>query len=512
MTGRQVQGALDAIEACLPAGCGQSSARAGRPAHRLEREIRLPQFHARDTRVRAGRDEEGVAAQPRALQRERGRHVEAPVAPHRARDLVDGRQAAVVEVEPQLAAQGQAIVVHVGESAAALDDRELRIGGHAKRRQALPFRWYVGLCRVNGIGTFSGRNPQAVIAGKAPDFLAGPAASDGFPGRRSRQGVCRTAAARRDRQFVASGADLNPQPAIRIEARRQRALQRERHEARRQNLRKAFLARVASDLKAHAGDETDGQFVLHEAVDLHLECRRLLGGAAFAKRDRAIRALGLGDHATIYREFHDARLGGDGQGLWPRGPHEAATQGIAAGRQAHGRQPVPGDDRGRRAVAPHVFGPLIEIAGKYHPAVGVHLPALREPPATGVDRERQGFGPGAAVGAGIVRRAGRKEGAAAEFLILENPGFPAGQLRGHVQGGGGWRNQGGADQVDASEAGQPAHAVLPGSRIDSTSAWPGFRPASWSLPASVSAGLRPCPSPRPLPASWLPAAGGCAGP
>ncbi len=87
-------------------------------------------------------------------------HVESPVAAQRARDLVDCREPVVAEVEPQVAAQPQTVVVGVRESAAAFDDRELAVLAHAKCRVLAPLGRHVGLSGIDTLRTFGGGDPQ----------------------------------------------------------------------------------------------------------------------------------------------------------------------------------------------------------------------------------------------------------------------------------------------------------------------------------------------------------------
>jgi hypothetical protein len=68
------------------------------------------------------------------------------------RIVVDGGEAAVVEIQPQLARQREPVVIGIGNAAAAFNDAQLRILVHAEGRKLEPVRRHVGLRRIDAVG------------------------------------------------------------------------------------------------------------------------------------------------------------------------------------------------------------------------------------------------------------------------------------------------------------------------------------------------------------------------
>jgi hypothetical protein len=190
-------------------------------------------------------DQQRLAGRGRTLELEGLAHVEPPVTAQGAVDVVDGREAAVIEVQPQVALQAEAVVVGIAQAAAALDHRELRIRGHAKRRETLPVVRHVGLQRVDAFGSFGRGDPQAVGGLEAPDLLARPG-----PLRiRALQRILDPVAARQQLDLVRAGAHLHAQVAVALDARRHVAGEAQRREAIGQHAAEQFLARLAGDVQ-----------------------------------------------------------------------------------------------------------------------------------------------------------------------------------------------------------------------------------------------------------------------
>ena len=214
MAGRQVKCSNHAFKTLLPTS-GRHGAAGGLARQRGEIEVRTAQLETGSARRVLG-DQQLVAALPRARQRIRRLHVETPAAAHGAPDLVDSREAIVIEIQPQLAHQREPVVIGIGNAAAALDDTQLRFLVHAKGRKRAPVRRHVRLRWIDAICAFGRRDAQLVVGREAPDFLAGPlAATRVGPG----QGAGDTGAARREQQGVTAGPHLYSKSAVAFQAR-----------------------------------------------------------------------------------------------------------------------------------------------------------------------------------------------------------------------------------------------------------------------------------------------------
>jgi hypothetical protein len=190
-------------------------------------------------------DQQLIVILARTLQREGRLHVEAPVAAHGPLDVVDDREASMVEVQPQRARHRQAIVVGVGESAAAFHDVEPRGLVHAEGRILTPLGRHVRLHGIDAIGAGGRGHAQRVVGRETPDFLArppGPAVRPRERGRDSR-------AACGEHHLVAAGTQLHAQTAVALETRGEITAQRQRRESIRQRAPQHHLARTTCDVE-----------------------------------------------------------------------------------------------------------------------------------------------------------------------------------------------------------------------------------------------------------------------
>jgi hypothetical protein len=247
MARRKIERASDLVEAPVPARGWHRAATRLLARHGVEIELRLAQLDA-SAPVGAFSHQELVVALPCALQRERRQHVEAPVAAHDAVDRVDDGEAPVIEVEPQGAAQRETVVVGVGKTAAALLDRKPGGRVHAKRGVLAPFGRNVRLRRIDTLGTHGRRDPQGVVGGETPDFLAWPFGAAVGPCERCGH----TRAAREQHHLVAAGAQLHAQAAVSLETRGQVAPQRQRGEPIGKRAAEQLFACFAGDVQADA--------------------------------------------------------------------------------------------------------------------------------------------------------------------------------------------------------------------------------------------------------------------
>ena len=230
----------------------------------------------------------------------------------------------------------------------------------------------------------------------------------------------------------AAGAHLHAQPAVGIEARGQRALERERDEAGRERRPEALLARGAADLQDDARLEEERHLVRHLSVYLDLEAHLAGLGAVAAGGEpepSAIVARRVRDRLAEEAERDEPDVLGHQQDRREAPPREAAANLVRADLDAHGRRlpaVVRAHDGHGLSVDRHVLGPDLAAARQVEELGPVRLEAERERAARVADVEREPPRPRA-------RRPARLEHRAERALVLaERPADPRAERLGHV--------------------------------------------------------------------------------
>ena len=324
--------------------------------------------------------------------------LQSPIAAHSAANGVDCGPARVIEVQPNLAIERQAILIGGAQAATPFADAQATVRRHAKSRVTLPFTGHIGLRRINAFSAFGSSHTQAIGAGKTPDFFASPETID----RRSRQNLRDTAAARGQRQGKMSGPHLHAHGTIGVDTHRQLAAECHRREPGGQWAGELHFAPLARDVQAQLRRESHRNVIFDQSIDLYFERVGGGSGGSRAQRNRAFRTRGLPDQSTIDGECDQRRLWRHRQLRRPLRPTETSTQQIAARRQTRLRLPATHDHRQSRAVGLDVDGPVFRAARKYQPTLSEDFPSLRKIAAMIVDGQGQYLRPGAAKSARIL--------------------------------------------------------------------------------------------------------------
>jgi hypothetical protein len=131
---RQMQRGAESGESRVPTGCGQATVAVLHSTGSFETHVSCPPFDTAAAGLGTPRNQQRLFEMPRALQLERGPHVEPPLLLHLAGDAVLERVRIAREVEPEVALHVQTIQVLPGKTAAALDDAQVRAGIDGERR------------------------------------------------------------------------------------------------------------------------------------------------------------------------------------------------------------------------------------------------------------------------------------------------------------------------------------------------------------------------------------------
>src|SRR5258708_5063436 len=122
MTGRQMQLARRTLETRGPARRGQGSEGVCTARECADLDVRIAHLDAAFLRAGSLADEQRRAVCAHALQVVWSAHLEAPVPAQCPGEIIEDRPTLVIEVEPHGAAQAQAVLIVVGQSASALED------------------------------------------------------------------------------------------------------------------------------------------------------------------------------------------------------------------------------------------------------------------------------------------------------------------------------------------------------------------------------------------------------
>ena len=237
-----------------------------------------------------------------------------------------------------VALQREAVVVGIGEAAAAFDDVELRGRVHAERRVLAPFPGTLACAGSMPSAPSAAATRSASLAAKLQTSSRGhlPAALSG------RASVPATPVPRAVQDhLVAARANLHAQRAVAFEARGQSAVQRQRREAVRQHARQQlFAASPATFRRMRVIDRRGCRRAPGDRPAL--PWRRPARAAALAEPHAAVRAFGLRDALAVDEQVDDCGGVGKRQRLRTRA-HSICPRSCAAGARA-ARDVVARDD------------------------------------------------------------------------------------------------------------------------------------------------------------------------
>ena len=319
MSWRQMQGAAHLFHACGPTTRRQATTRRGGTTGCRELQLRGAYFHA-GLAVDFADEQVGVATAC-ALKVKWSLCLQSPIAAHSAANGVDCGPARVIEVQPNLAIERQAILIGGAQAATPFADAQATVRRHPKGGVPLPITGHIGLRRINAFSAFGCGHTQTIGAGKTPDFFASPETID----RRSRQNLRDTAAARGQRQGKMSGPHLHAHGTIGVDTHRQLAAECHRREPGGQWAGELHFAPLARDVQAELRCESHRNVIFDQSIDLYFE--RVGGGSGGSRTQRncAIRTRGLPDQSTIDGECDQRRLWRHRQLRRPLRPTETST-------------------------------------------------------------------------------------------------------------------------------------------------------------------------------------------
>ena len=191
---------------------------------------------------------------------------------------------------------------------------------------------------------------------------------------------------------------LHPQPAIGFQAGRQRAVQGQRQEIRRQHGTECFLPRLAGDAEFQPGGQREWNPVAQQAESLNFKLI-LLGRrrrALTQPQNAVILQPGQWNRLPLQTQIEQGGVGGNADRFRRFAPEEPAGDPMIAGGGLERRPPVPFQHRRGKLVQPHFLGPVAAVAGQGQPAFGVGARLLAEVAAPGVEIQAQRRRPDAA--------------------------------------------------------------------------------------------------------------------
>ncbi len=327
MTRRQMQSRLHVVEARIPTG-RRACTVARHACERRELHDLIAYLDA-GAAIRAVGDQHHLVVAPCIEQAIWRQHVETPALLHRARDVVGGDEVVVIERQPQRAPEREPMRVGTAEPATAFRDRDRGAARQTERRHAAPLVGHTGLDRIDRRRAFERGDAQSIVACVTPDLLVGPRT---FALRNHDRVRCRRGT-RDDNQLMLARAHLHAQPSVRLEAHRQFAGRRHRHEAIGQHAREHFLACVAGDFELQACLQSKRNIVLEQAINLHLQCARHGYGAHCAEPQTAGAQLHRSNRSSVDAQIDERRDWRKLQRLRPTCPGETAADRVIAGAQ-----------------------------------------------------------------------------------------------------------------------------------------------------------------------------------
>ena len=352
------------------------------------------------------------------------RHLQAPAGAHRAADAIHEREPAPVEVQPQVAFQGE-LVFGGHDAAAALHDRQRVAGRQPKGRKVRPRR--TGDRRIDWIRRLGRRDAQVWTRGVAPDLRGRHVP---FPWRHGGLGDD-TVRPGSDVDLPVAGSDLQPQRAV-LQSRRQIAPQGHRHEARRQHRAQRFFAHAAGDIDVEGGVEARWHVVVQLPKDLRRE--RVLGArlGIDGTEPQTVVAPRQRDRHAVHGERHQAHLGGNGEFRRTFLPSKETADAVFARRQPQ-RRLVVAQHQGRwPPIDGYVARPVLGVARQRHPLfAAVQRPALLEPAPFRIDLDGEAPRPSAHEIGAILGGAAVEEGAAPVLVAMQHPIAPPFKRVGH---------------------------------------------------------------------------------
>ena len=355
------------------------------------------------------------------------RRLQTPAGAHRAVDAVEEREAAAVEVQPQVARQGELVFGRHG-AAAAFHDGHSVARRQPKGRLVRPWRAdQQGIHRARG---FRRRNAQLRTRLVAPNLRRRHVALRFRHGRAGKHVV----GAGANRNQPGAWPDLQPQRAA-LQSRWQIAPQRHRDEARRQDGAQQFFAHAAGNVDVDVGVEPRRHVVHHQPKDLHGQ--RILGArlGTPGAQPQAVVAPRQRHGNAVHGQGDQADFGGNGELRRTLPPSKATADAVLAYGQARGWPFVSQHQRRGPSIDRHVPGPVLGAPRQRHPLLAaVDRPALFEPAAFGSDVDGEAPRPGAGEVGWIHGGAVVEERAVPVLVAVQHPIAPTVQGFRHVNG------------------------------------------------------------------------------
>ena len=350
--------------------------------------------------------------------------IEPQAAAQRAGQVIRRGEATPVEIEPQLAVEGELVALPaLAATRALLDGQSVAVVEH-EGGQGLPATGHVGLRGIGGLALHA-RAAQGRVVGIAPGFLARP----WFGRQMQRDARQHLGAARVQGQHPLARPQLDAQAPVVLQPRRQVALQRRGHEAGGQRRPQQQFARAAGDVELQLRFQPRRHAVGQAAEHAH---RQRIGGALrggrFAQGELVAVALDAVHGAAIQGQGDQADRLGHAQACGAMGPGQRAAQCIVAGFELHGRRIAMRQYRRRLAVDGDLLRPLPFIARQGHPAARVHVHVQAEAGAILARVEQQPSRPCARALAGQALSA-RHHRAGVRGHVVQHPVLPVAQRR-----------------------------------------------------------------------------------
>ena len=277
----------------------------------------------------------------------------------------------------QLPDQGELIRVGLRVATPLLHESECLAGADGERRQRSPLGRQLRLRRVDRGDALERHHPdrrsRLVHPGLVPFRPGSTRVRPRHRGRRSLvpgdQG-----------EDPLAGTKLDPEPRLRLHARRERSVQLQRREAGRQRPPEHHLARLARDVEDDAGGEEQRHALGELALDLDLQSvgvGRLAVGAP-KEEPALVVTLRMGDADAAEDQLDQRGLMGHAERGGDRIPAERAGENVGARPEEHHRRPVVlhHGDRGR--PVPDVERPVLGVAGERNRVAGEDLDLLPE--------------------------------------------------------------------------------------------------------------------------------------
>jgi hypothetical protein len=311
-----------------------------------------------------------------------GRHLQSPAPPQLSAEPVLEGPPPSVGVQPQLPDQGELIRVGLRVAPPLLHQLERLAGADGERGQCSPLGRQLGLRRVDRGDALEGHHPdrrcRLVHPGLVP-FRPGSARV------RPRDRGHRSIAPCRQGEDPLAGAQLDAEPRLRLDPRRQRSVQLEWRVAGRQRPAEHHLARLARDVEDDAGGEEQRHTLGELALDLDLQSVGVGRLAIGAPEEEAalVVTLRMGDADAAEDQLDQRRLTRHAECRRDGIPAEHPGQNVGARPEEHHRRSLVLHHGDRVRPVPDVERPVLSVAGEGNGVAGEHLHLLPEATAPG---------------------------------------------------------------------------------------------------------------------------------